>query len=40
VTYGDETAWAKADGPVGSDQFYDCGWMTGWGSYMEFCYDF
>jgi hypothetical protein len=33
VTYGDETAWAKAgDG-------YDCGWKTGWGSYMEFCFD-
>ena len=38
VTYGDETVWAKADGIVGSPQLYDCGWKTGWGSYMLFCY--
>ena len=33
VTYGDETAWAKAG------EGYDCGWKTGWGSYMEFCFE-
>jgi hypothetical protein len=33
VTYGDETAWAKAG------EGFDCGWKTGWGSYMQFCYN-
>jgi len=35
ITYGEETAWAKFFG----EGNFNCGWKTGWGSYMMFCFD-